>query len=400
MAKSAKKPRTPAPEMRRVSPLTLVLLLAAGAVVAGTVWILIRPPWAKPPRAPEPALSLAEKTRRSIEALLAKADAIAPGAGPVMERIRRQTYATAIEQAKRYIQLEDPRDIVVRPVLARAQLRLGQAAEAEETLDALLRLSPQAARELWMKGQLVRRRGAAGAEEFFRRAAASDQADAEIWSRYGLELLRRGRFVGADTYLRRAADTGHRDVPTLRGLAALAGRARQYERAARLLDEAVRQEPGNVDLRGKLAEAQRDAGRLADAERTVRRALELHPSGALWMLLGNVLFLQRDRRPQAAEAFAKAAEFPSTEALAAFRAARGYYFLGKYALAMKYIDRAAVHGRDVPEIRQWVRRIENERFGEPVGQAGPGLRLSLPSGLPPEPESPNQPATQPAPFEM
>jgi len=394
--RKAKAEAQAAPRGPRGRRLTAALLLAAAVVIGGTVYVAVRPPWGEGDSdgpVPAPGPSQAEKTRRAIEDMLARADAIDPKGAAGLLVVKREAYETACKLAQRFIQLADPRDIVVRPALAKAQLRLGRLREAERTVDGLLRLAPTSAEGLLMKGQLVASRDRDAAMEYFRRAAESDQAGAEVWSRYGAELLARGRFDAAAEYLTRAEKAGRRDHQTLWPLALLAMRAGTLDRAERLLAEIARTGRGGVRVLSMLAEAQKQSGRLAEAEKTLRKALDLQRAPELWLDLGDVLVLQR-RRLEAAELFAKAAEVPGLEAVAALKAARLYYLLDKHALAMKYVDRAAEH-EPSPAVLRWRTKIENARFGEPQFTEGPTFRLPPPGSLP-EPEEAPGPSTQPA----
>jgi len=396
MPKARKKARHPpeegaeAPRGRR---LTAVLLLAAAAVIAGTIYVAVSPPWDSPgPNLPDPGPSEAEKTRQTVEDMLARADEIDPQAGARALVIKRETYERACEMARTFIALHDRTDVVLRPALAKAQLRLGDVRAAERTVDELLRLSPASVEGLWMKGQLLAVRDRDAAMEYFRRAAESDQAGAEIWSQYGAKLFSRGRFEAAREYLTRAERAGQRDHQTLLGLAMLAMRANDFARAEQLLAETARSGRGSVRVLSMLAEAQKQGGRLAQAEKTLRRALDLQPSPELRLQLGGVLILLR-RRAEAAEMFAKASEGPSLEAAAALKAARLYYILDKYALAMKYIDRVAEHGV-TPTVLRWRTKIENARFGDPSSTKGPTFRLP-PAWSLPEPTETPEATTQP-----
>jgi Tfp pilus assembly protein PilF len=394
--KKARRPGDGGAEARRGWRLPAVLLLTAAAVIGATVYVAVSPPWESPGReVPEPGPTQAEKTRQTIEEMLARADAIDAKAGARALVAKREAYETACDLARRFIQLTDRRDVVVRPALAKAQLRLGKLELAERTVDDLLRLSPGSLEGLWMKGQLLAARDRDAAMEYFRRAAESDQAGPEIWARYGAKLLSRGRVEAAREYLTRAERAGQRDHQTLLALAMLALRAEDFARAEELLEEVSRSGRGSVRVLSMLAEAQKQAGRLPQAEKTLRKAMDLQRSPELRLQLGDVLILLR-RRAEAAEMFAKAAESPSLEPVAALKAARLYNNLERYALAMKYIDRAAEHGLTAA-VRQWRTRIENARFGEPSSTEGPTFRLPR-EWSPPEPAEAPEAATQPAPL--
>jgi tetratricopeptide (TPR) repeat protein len=130
-----------------------------------------------------------------------------------------------------------------------------------------------------------------------------------------------------------------------------------------------------------LAQCRKENGKPAEAEKTLRRALAQQEVPELYIPLGDVLQLQR-KYPEAAEMFARAAEMlaraaetsaaetSAMEAAASFKAARVYYLLDRHGLAMKYIDRASALVDD-PDVRQWRRKIEDARFGQPDAQAAP-----------------------------
>jgi len=379
---------------RNPRALTWVLLLAAVAVGGVTIYVATAPPSRHPPPAPAPGPSEAEKTRRTLADLMARADKIGPDAPAELQARKRESYETVCRVAARYLQLEDRTDIVVRPILATAQVRLGRVDEAERTVDQLLKLAPNSAQGLWMKGQLVRRRDGKAALELFRRAADSDEAGGEIWSRFGLLLLSGGQDKEAEKYLTRAERAGWMDHDTRVALATLAIRADQFPRAERLLAEVARLPQATPQLLILLAEAQKNGGRLGEAEKTLRRALAARNAPTIHLQLGEVLLLA-GRWPEAAAEFSRAAKAPGLEG-ASLKAARCYYVAGKYAQAMKQIDRAGELLGDSPAVQRWATKIENARFGEPKPE-GPVFRI--PSGA--EAGTTTRPAgatTQPAGF--
>jgi tetratricopeptide (TPR) repeat protein len=358
-------------------PLTFVLLAGAAAVLAAAIYLAVSPPKPPPPPPAAPSISQAQEVRRHVEGLLARGDQVDPKAGAASLLIKRQAYEGACEVATSFIRFADRSDIIVRPLLAETQVRLGRMAEAERTVDDLLGLAPTSAAGLWLKGELLQARGAGGAMDFFRRAAESSQAGPEIWARYGSLALRRGEWDQAESYLARAEKAGQADGTTLRGLAFLAQRAGKFARAEELLQRLADARKGDPAVLAMLAMAQKDADKLPQAEKTLRQAMEFSESPGLWEQLGDVLLLQR-RRVDAADAYARAAEHPAHQASAAFKAARCYYLQDKYALAMKYIDRAA-EAAPTPEVQDLRKQIEDARFGPPAGAAPSPLGLASPN---------------------
>ena len=384
----AGRPERPAP--RR--PMTGILLAATAAVIAATVYVVVWDPLKPAPVPTDTGPSRGEQVRRKIEEIIAAADAIDPRGGAASLAERQVSYEQAAELGKRFVQLADQRDVLVRPVLAKALLRLGKLDDAEKTINALLTLAPRSAQGLCLKGELIEARRGQGALEQFRRAAENDQATPDIWARYGSALLAAGQFERAEAMLLKAFRAGDREHQVLWGLAVLAMRAGKYDQAEpRLAELAGRGNPSSKAL-VLLAQCQKETGKLTEAEKTLRRTLAQREDPGLYIPLGDVLQLQR-RYPEAAETFARAAEmfaraaemFPgqaetsTMEAAASFKAARVYYLLNRHALAMKYIDRAATL-IDEPEVRQWRRKIEDARFGQPDAQAAPRAALPLPGG--------------------
>ena len=387
----------PAKPRRRM---TGILLAATAAVIAATVYVVVWDPLRSPPRpAPtETGMSRGEQARRKMKEIIAAADAIDPRGGAVNLAERQVSYEHAADLGKRFIQLADQRDVLVRPVLAKALLRLGRLDDAEKTINALLKLAPQSAEGLCLKGELIEARGGPGALEFFRRAAESDQATPDMWARYGSALVAAEQFDRAEAMLLKAFRSGCKDHQVLWGLAVLAMRADKYDQAEPLLAELAGRGRPSMMVLAALAQCQKETGKLTEAEKTIRRALAQREDPGLYIPLGDVLQLQH-KYPEAAETFVRAAEMfaraaetfagqaetSTMEAAASFKAARVYYLLNRHALAMKYIDRASALVDD-PEVRQWQRKIEDARFGEPDARAAPSPvlpPLALPlSGAP------------------
>jgi tetratricopeptide (TPR) repeat protein len=376
--------------------MTGILLAATAAVIAATVYVVVWDPLR--PSAPshdDTGPSRGEQVRRQIEQVIAAADAIDPRGGPASLTERQVSYEQAAELGKRFVQLADQRDVLVRPVLAKALLRLGRLDDAEKTINALLKLAPQSAEGLCLKGELVEARQGPEALELFRRAAESDQATSDIWARYGSALMAAEQFDRAEAMLLKAFCAGCKDHQVLWGLAMLAMRADKFDQAEPRLAELAGRGRPSMRVLVMLAQCQKENGKPAEAEKTLRRALEQEGNPGLYILLGDVLQLQK-KYLEAAQTFVRAAEIlakvdeTKMEAEASLKAARAYYLLDRHGLAMKYIDRAAALVDD-PEVRQWQRKIEDARFGQPDAHTPPPL---LPPPSPPGAAA--QPSTRPA----
>jgi predicted Zn-dependent protease len=368
------------------------LLVAATVVVIGaTIYVAVSPPW-KPPRdvPSDTGPSIAQRTRKVLEEALNQADSL-PDSG---QTLRRNAYEQIATRALAHVRFQDGRDVLVRPILAQALMRMDRLKEAEQVVDDLLALAPALGEGLWLKGDILRLRGDGGYLEYYSRAAESPQGDPRVWAAYGMEMLRRGRASDAEKYLTKAEQGGQRSPLVLSGLAELAMGANDFARAEALLGEAMKEgATRSTQVLGMLAEAQKAGGKLQQAEETARKALAMRKTGPLQMLLGDVLLL-RKKPGEAAEAFAAASELPGHGAPGALKAARCYYLAENYALAMKYIDVAAARHGDNPEVARWVKMIEDARFGAPAADANgaPAIRLPRPGELPP----PEEPSTKPA----
>jgi len=374
-----------------------ILLGLAAAVVAVTVFLVPRMdsgPERTDGRAPAPSdltrvLAQSRGLIASADAQRARAGRLsANGIGPE-SRLARAAYEGARDLMISYIRAH-PEDVEVRPVLAGAYYRLGQYAEAEAAVKEVLDRAPESAEALWVKGQLLQRRGEEGYRKYFQAAADSPAAEPDMWSRYGAWLLAMGDVDAARTYLHRAYDAGLRDTATLFALGRAALAANQFEDAERFLDEAARNDPENPDVLVLLAETRMNLGNPDQAARDLEKALKVAGSiqqrAELLLCLGEVR-QQQDQWTKAAETFVAASEYRPFREGAAFKAAQCYYFAEKYALAMKYIDLVAeVRGAD-PAVRQWAEKIEDARFGTPRSR-----RDSVP-GLPPV--QPQEPTTSP-----
>jgi len=321
----------------------LVLLALAGVVVAVTIYVAGRGPVEAP--------RVAEANRPT------EAQRVLALAEPLIEGGRHEA---AIDLMAAYVRANND-DAEVRPLLAEALAAVGRHEQAERTIDEVIRLAPQMPDALWLKGRLVRRRGGANPMFFFRRAAESPDAAAEVWARYGLELLEAGEHESAQRYLRRAREAGVTDARTLGPLGELALRAGRFAQAEELLTEALKTARTNARIYAMLAEAQKNGDKAAQAVETLKGALRVcTEKGVLYMQLGEALLGVPDRKEEAAEAFAKAARLvPSLRAQAYLKAARTYYVIGRMQKALEHVERASAAQPDDPQIASWKKKIED-----------------------------------------
>jgi len=399
MAKKAKQKRSSQAEGSSSSYMTYVLLALTAVVVGLTVYVGVFMKEAETKHPPPP------KGTSELQRVLTQARNL-------MAMNRPAAYAGAASLMGTYVR-RYPMDVEVRPLLAEALFKAGRTEQAEHTIDDLLKLTKPTGEALWLKGELVRLRQfrqysmeLAGALwlnglatpprprsshiSFFRRAAEADTGTRpEIWLKFAVELLRADKhdlagqkdLIGrreelAEQYLNKALDAGLRDVRTLAGLGELALKRESFEQAAKMLAEATRQNPKDFELWRMLAQAQKEAGMQLKAAESIQQALKLRRSRDALILKGQIDQL-RGRRAEAAEAFAEAAADPRLRPQASFWAARCYYHVEKYALAMKYIDIAASLMPDKKDVVELRRKIEDERFGPADVEATPKTDFRL-----------------------
>jgi len=350
----------------------LLLVLTAG-VLGLAAWLAFAPPAAPPIHLGNSASRPAGQTQ---------ADQVLATAAPLLAG---RQYKPARDLLAAYVR-SDPADTKVRPVLAQALLAMKDAQAAERVVDDLLRLDAQSSAGLWLKGILLRKRGADGAEKMFRHAAQSPQATPDIHARYGLELATSGQFDQAERYYRKALAAQADLLPAQGGLSELLIRSGRFEEAAGLLERAVAASPKDPDLWRMLADARRNLGQLQPAHDAATKALALTRDGPTLVLMGEIELLLAGQaqqanaptiRQSAAEAFAAACDFAPVRADAAFKAARCYYFLERYALAMKYIDLARQTAPDRKDVQEWTTKIQDARFPRPTRPARTGSLLDV-----------------------
>jgi len=366
--------------------LAVVLLLLAGAVVAVSVYALVsgseggapdgRDGDGKTSGVDTPTLDdverAAEELRAVLEEDLAAAADAADNPEPVAQGLRQKLLEEARDRTRRAVKAF-PADVILRPVLIRALLALGQVEEAEEVLAELRLRVPNKPETLYLAAEVAKRRGRPHVE-LLRRAARSEVppragVDAEIWGAYGLALLAEGRGGEARQYLRGAVlarhnapgELGRRDLPLLTALGRMEYEAEQYAEAGVLLGDAAKLAPQDYEIATLLIESKLRAGELDAAEEALTRA---QATFGKWMRLMELkamegrLRQQQERWAEAAEAFVQASANPPLKARASLHAAVSYHKAGESALAREQIRIAAELRPNDPDVRAWRREIE------------------------------------------
>ncbi len=329
--------------------LPIVLLVLAAAVVGVTIHIATRDP--EPERSGPAGPSPGEKVYAHARSLM-----------------DRGAYGDARKVMESYLG-QNPQDVRVRTLLGETLLELEQYDRARAALRAAVRLNPENARAWMLLGDLDKRTGGKAFLQYYRRAAESPYATPAAWTRIGRELLAAGALDEAQRYLRRAYDAGAATYPVLSGLGQLAYRREERAEAIDFLRRATQADPRRAPAWGLLAQALKDRDRLDEAERVLREAVESvggAGKGLLIYELAQTLFAA-GKHGEAAKLYGRASEFPRLAPRASVQAARAYYFGDRYALAMKYIDRAARLMPGNRDVAEWRRKIEDARFGPAEG---------------------------------
>ncbi len=252
------------------------------------------------------------ETRHGEEALEAARQGIADcgpdprlrfAAGLALEELRRWPEAA---QALTGIGPDDGEVFVSsRVALAEALSRAGRHSEAEHALDAPLASQPRDARLLTMRAAVLDRAGRAADSVALLRKAVVDRERAGIDTdlselRIALadSLARTGRNDDAVAVLEAAVAASPRDEELLFALGAAYDRAGRTQVAVAQMRALLVVNPEHAEALNFVGYAYAEQGvRLEDAERLVRRALDLKPrSGHILDSLGWVLFRRGDAR--------------------------------------------------------------------------------------------------------
>lgn len=173
---------------------------------------------------------------------------------------------------------------------------------AEQALDALG--GAPSADALWMRAELVRKRGdGAAAEPLFRAALRLDPRHRESWMSLGVLCYRSGRLAHAHQYFRAVLALDPNDAEALNelGLVELAYGNRTDARSS--FESLLDRHPGRAEAWNNLGLALAGQSQLAEACRAFRRALSLQP-GHLTACANLGLACRDMNRPQEAlEAF-------------------------------------------------------------------------------------------------
>lgn len=301
------------------------------------------------------ALGFDKATLDSIDALVAYGRGDAEGAFSILSRLARKGFPEAaaayvygillanrgkrlesIKAFKRAVELE-PSVPIYRYRLAEALWLSGQPCEAE--LDAAIEAAPDDGWTRNLAGQVALQRGdAAGAVESFRMAVSALPDECEPAVNLSEALLRLGNPAEARAALgswpSRAASAANQLGTILANGGDIVAAASAY-RDACALDSG---EPISVDYRTNLAAALLELQEYAEAEETLRTALEARDDGRALMLMGDVCSAYGDAA-RTELAYRSALQLEPDNALVLDRLARHYLSRRRHAAAQELADR-------------------------------------------------------------
>jgi len=272
------------------------------------------------------------EAERGAEALEA-ARAPSPGAGAETDPRLRLAEGLALQALRRWAESVAPLEAVppaagdlfvsARVALAEALSRGGRHAEAQRALSAPLAARPGDVRLVAARAAALELAGKRGEAERVLRAAAEEKrragldADAaDLAAALGETLVRAGRAGDAVVALRAALAARPRDEALLYALGYAHDQAGQVEAALAQMRALLALNPDHAEALNFVAYVYAERGeRLDEAERLVRRALELRPrSGHVLDSLGWILH-RRGEHGRAVEVLERAAALSRGDAV-------------------------------------------------------------------------------------
>jgi tetratricopeptide (TPR) repeat protein len=296
--------------------------------------------------------------------------------GLALQELRRWPESAAALAAVR----PEAREIYpsARVALADALSRAGRHAEAERALVALLAAHPNDVRLVAMRASVLDRAGRSrDAVALLRRAIdardrGSERDLSDLHAALAESLLRAGLPAEAIATLRRALQSRPRDQELLYALGSAYERAGQAEVAIAQMRALLSVNPDHPEALNFLGYAYAEQGvRLDEAEKLVRRALEIKPrSGHVLDSLGWVLFRRGDHG-QAVEVLERAESLAGPEATILEHLGDAYRAASRLGDAARAYRRALAGVRDELPPDQGKRRAAIERkLREIVERAG------------------------------
>jgi tetratricopeptide (TPR) repeat protein len=269
--------------------------------------------------------------------------------GRIAEIASRNTDAAEAEDAARRALEADPAVLGPRLVLARILSRTGRDGDALLELERARELHPASVQVHYALSQAYQRAGrteeARVATERFLELAAAEKAAAEREARVAAtykraaELLRSGDMLEAESVFRSVLEIDPEHAQTRSMLAKIAFSRNDVAQAMVWIDEAILEDASVSEYYYLRALFLARSGRPADAESSVRRALETSPaSPEAWSLLGSLL-LDSGRAEEAVSCFSRAALLEPSSASVQLNLASAHAALGNREEEQKAMER-------------------------------------------------------------
>jgi tetratricopeptide (TPR) repeat protein len=297
-----------------------------------------------------------EQAHRMNEALAVYRKGISPDSPSLTLRIRiaevasrsSETYAEAENAARRAIEA-DPASIDARLALARVLSRTGRDGDALVELEQARERNPGSAQVHYALSQSYQRAGrsedARVAMEKFQELSGSEKAASEREARVAAtykraaELLRTGSMLEAETVFRSVLEIDPEQAQTRSMLAKIAFSRNDVPKAIVWIDEAISRDASVSEYHYLRALFHARSGRPAEAEASVRRALEMNPgSPEAWSLLGSLL-LDSGRAKESIACFSRAGALEPSSASVQLNLASAHAALGNREEEQKAMER-------------------------------------------------------------
>lgn len=211
----------------------------------------------------------------------------------------------------------------------------------------------------------------------FQKIEIPPESPAHAEFRKGIAALVKGELKTADQAFRAAAKMDPKLAAPLLGLADVALKQGHASDAKKWLAQASRVEPSSDQTQIGWARYHRSRKNYAEAERALQKAIELKPTAAAYLELGDIHLTNLDQRRAALEAYEKAAALAPDSAVARYSLASGLAANGQVARALQEFERVAQMLPNDPEPWRSMGRLytEQHRFDEAISAFEHGLKL-------------------------
>lgn len=317
--------------------------------------------------------------------------------------VQAKQYDQAVRAMREFLQSQ-PNEPRVLELLAMTLMEQGDAAAGEQEVDALLAAQPQHRMGHWMKGELLRMRGAGGFLEHFRRAAQGAD-DADLLVRLGGSYLACGELDAAAECFGKVLAVQPTRPDALAGLAQTYYEDGQYEQSERLLERLAALQADNPLLAAMLGRVRMLQGDYAGSRAAYER---IRTTGAGAMGLAEVHAMMAADSLDAAEKTAQyeqavhwaeqAIAFAGTRLDGHYTVARTLYVMGgeeNYRRALEHLKTAGELAPGDGRLADLARKVRDALAVATFSLTPAGASWTAP---PDEPAS--QPSDAPAPLDF